>query len=150
MSIRTGLLACLIVVLGGYVAFARSTTRTPESPAFKIIPPSADLSPELAALSGIWQSKQEGGLPSRLIVEEIHPNWANIVYTWGDHPTGDLKAGWTRVRAKVLPDGTLHWGFPARFTVEVSSDGMSLQGKKEKAGRVATFAMRKAGSFAVQ
>ncbi len=150
MKARTGLLACLIVVLGGYVAMARNTTEPPKSSEFTIILPSPDLSPELAAFSGIWVSNSGGVLPSRLIVEEIHPNWASVVYTWGDHPTEGLTAGWARARARVLPDGKLRWGFPGKFTVEISSDRMSIHGKKEQAGSTATFAMRKAGSFAAQ
>ncbi len=150
MKARTGLLACLIVVLGGYVAMARNTTEPPGSSEFTIIPPSPDLSPELAAFSGIWVSNPGGVVPSRLIVEEIHPNWASIVYTWGDGPIGGLKTGWARARARVLPDGKLRWGFPGKFTVEISSDRMSIHGKKEQAGGVGTFAMQKTGSLAAQ
>ncbi len=147
MKARTGLLACLMVVLGEYIVLGRVMTRITGSPEVAITPPSADVPRELAAFSGVWQCNPEGSLPSRLIVEEIYPNWASIVYTWVDHPTEGLKAGWARVRAKVLPGGKLQWGFPGRFTVEMAQDGMSIEGKREQAGRQATFTLKKAGAL---
>jgi hypothetical protein len=144
---RTGILTCLFLVLGCYVASAGIASAIAGSPAVKITPPSEDLAPELAAFSGIWECHSHGVLPSRLIVEEIHPNWATVVYSWADHPTGEPKAGWARVRTKVFPDGKMQWGFPGKFTVEVAGDGMTIEGKKEQGGRVATFTMKKVGPF---
>ncbi len=144
MNARVGLLACLIVVVGGYVALWRLTPRMVGSLEITITPPSADVPRELTAYSGIWESNPGGDLPSRLIVEEIHPNWATIVYTWADHPTGEPKPGWARVRAKVVPGGKLRWAFPHKFTVDLAHDGMSLEGKREQAGKLVTFSLRKA------
>ncbi len=150
MKARTGLLACLIVLLGGYVVSARNTTPIAGSPDIRVTPPSADLAPELAAFSGIWEGGPEEVLPRRLIIESIHSNWATIVYTWAEHPTEGIKAGWMRVRAKVLPGGKLRWGFPGRFTVELANGGLAIEGKREQAGRVSTFTMKKVGPLAAQ
>jgi hypothetical protein len=150
MKMRTGLLACLIVLLGGYAVSARNATPIAVSPDISVVPPSLDLTPELAAFSGVWESSREEVLPSGLIIEEVHPNWATVVYTWTDHPTAGLKAGWMRVRANVLPGGKLRWGFPGRLTVELTHGGSGIEGKREQAGRVSTFTMKKVGQLAAQ
>ena len=149
MKLRIPLFACLFVVLGGYLALTSITATTIESPEVELTPPSVDLAPHFAAFSGIWEGSQDRCLPSRLVVEKIHPNWATIVYTWTDHPTGSFKAGWARVRAKALPDGTLRWGYPGRFTVRLVDGGTSLEGKMEQGGSVSTFRMNKVGRLAV-
>lgn len=109
----------------------------------RFTPPSPDLPPALAAFSGIWEDPQGGVLPSRLIVEEIHPEWATVVYLWADHPAGYFRGGWERVRARVVRGGKLRWGYPVRFTLELAEDGMSIEGTKERAGQVSTFTMKK-------
>ena len=143
-------LTCLFIVLVGYAASGRNTATIPEVPKVQITPPPVDLTPDLAAFSGIWESPQDGALPSRLIVERIYPNWATIVYTWADHPAGDFKGGWERVRAKVQPDGKLRWGYPGKFTIRIGEDGTSIEGTKEQAGRLSTFTMKKVEPFVAQ
>ncbi len=137
-------LTCLIVILGGYVASGKIPGVVPGPQEVKVIPPSPHLAPKLAALSGIWESPQGEILPSRLVVEQIDPTWASIIYFWGDDPTGSFRGGWKRVKARVLLGGKLRWGHPGKFTVEISEDGLSLEGKKEQAGRVSTFTMSRA------
>ncbi len=136
-------LTCLIVILGWYIASGKIPGVVPGPPEAKIIPPSPHLAPNLAALSGVWESPEGGVLPSRLVVEQIEPTWASIVYFWGDDPTGNFRGGWKRVTARVFPDGKLRWGHPGKFTIEISEDGLSLVGKKEQAGNASTFTMRR-------
>jgi hypothetical protein len=150
MKKRTLILVGLFVLLGGYAASGAIRATAPGRPEVKITPPPADLAPELAAFSGIWEDGRDGVLPARLIVEKIQANWATIVYTWADDPTGNFKAGWARVRAKVLPDGTLRWGYPGKFTVKLVNGGTNIEGKKEQAGSLSTFALKKVGLAAAQ
>jgi hypothetical protein len=150
MKARTGVLVFLAIVSIGYGAWGKIPAPIFAPPEVRITPPSPDLAAELAAFSGIWEDTQDGVLPSRLVIEKIHGNWATIVYVWADHPTGSFKGGWERVRAKVLPDGKLHWGYPGRFTVEIAKDGTSIEGTKEQAGRSSTFTMRKVWPFVAQ
>lgn len=134
----------MAILLIGYIASGQTTPSVITGLLkAKITPAASDLAPELTARRGTWEASNEEVLPNRLTIEEIHSNWATVVYSWADHPTAGLKAGWARVRAKVLPDGTLHWGYPGRFTLKMARDGMSLEGKKEQAGRVSNFTMRK-------
>lgn len=150
MKTRTLIIVGLFLLLGAYAASGAIRATAPGHPEVKITPPPAGLAPEVAAFSGIWDGARDGVLPNRLIVEKIHANWATIVYTWADDPTGNFKAGWARVRAKVLPDGTLHWGYPGKFTVKLVNDGTNIEGKKEQAGGVSTFTLKKVGLAAAQ
>jgi hypothetical protein len=150
MRAQTGLFACLILLLGGYAVSARNPAPIALSPDVRVTPPSEDLAPELAAFSGVWESSPEEVLPGRLIIEKIHSNRATVMYTWTDQPAAGLKAGWIRARANVLPGGRLRWGFPGRFTVELTHGGLGIEGKREQAGRVSTFTMKKVGQLAAQ
>ena len=143
MKARTAVFVFLAIVSIGYVAWGKIPAPILAPPEVRITPPSHDPAPKLAAFFGIWEDTQGGILPNRLVIEKIHANWATVLYVWADHPTGSFKGGWQRVRAKVLPDGKLHWGYPGRFTVEIAKDGTSIEGTKEQAGRISTFTMTK-------
>jgi hypothetical protein len=108
-----------------------------------VVPPATHVPPEVASLTGVWESLWGQGFPSRLVVEKIHPEWASIIYTWGDDPDGQFKAGWVRERAKVLPGGKLHCRYPGDFTFELSEDHTTLVGKSYWVGRADTIMMRR-------
>jgi len=144
MKARVAFLAFLILLLGVYAPLGIVRPIAPGRPEVNITPPPADLASELAAFSGVWENVQDHVLPTRLIVEDIQPNYATITYTWTQDPSGNFKAGWARVHAKVLPGGILRWGYPGRFTVKVVNDGTTIEGKKEQTGRVSTFTLKKA------
>lgn len=106
----------------------------PES--VKIIPPSADLNPEIAAFSGIWEGSWVGCLPSRLAVEKIDSDKAQVVYAWADHPYGDFKGGWRRLIADVYPGGErefarLEFGTAVNFTFSMDSNLQIIYGVRE-------------------
>jgi hypothetical protein len=147
MKAQSVVLVCLSVLPIGYLASERIAAIMTEAREVKIAQHASDVAPELAALTGIWEATEDGNFPKRLTVEKIDPNMAILVYAWADHPTGSFKGGWQRVRAKVLPGGKLRWGYPGSFTVQMAKDGMTLEGKREQAGRVATFTMKKVGPF---
>jgi hypothetical protein len=104
----------------------------------------------LASFSGIWEGSEDGVLPNRLVVEQIRPTWANIVYQWADSSTRHVRAGRERVLARMLPDGTLRWGYPVRFTLELADNGMSIKGRMERGGAASTFTLKKVGPFTME
>jgi hypothetical protein len=106
-------------------------------------PPAADLPPEVKAFFGTWEGTWDGVLPSRLVVEEIDATSARVVYAWADHPQGRFKGGWSRVRASVLPGGTLQWGSDVKFTFKMTPDRRSIEGAREEAGHIALVTMQK-------
>jgi hypothetical protein len=128
-----------LVLIGG----APSATILPAPPELHITVPAANLPPEVAAFSGTWEGAWDDVLPSRLVVEEIDTESARVVYAWADHPQGRFQAGWSRVRVKVLPGGTLQWGSDGRFTFTMARDRLSINGKWEEAEHIATVIMKK-------
>jgi hypothetical protein len=126
-----------------FIGGAPSATILPAPPELHITVPSAGLPPELAAFSGTWEGAWDDVLPSRLVVEEIDTESARVVYAWADHPQGRFQAGWSRVKAKVLPGGTLQWGSDGRFTFTMARDRLSINGKWEEADHLATVTMKK-------
>ncbi len=91
------------------VTNSASSTTAPELPMpanLQIVPPSSELDPNLAAYSGIWDGRWDGGLFARLIVESIEVSSAQVLYVYDSSP-GNFKAGWSRVKARVLNEGKL-------------------------------------------
>jgi hypothetical protein len=81
------------------------------------------------------------------VVEGVHPEWASVLYTWPEDPNGRFRPGWIRTRAKILPNGKLHWRHPGDFTFELSEDYTALVGKMDRAGRTATIVLYRSGPF---
>ena len=144
MKIRVVVVVVALACLAGYVA----TVSAPPAPApapktaqqLQILPAG------VAALSGVWEGVGPDALPMRLVVEDLHENWAVVLYTWGDQPDGMFQKGWVRVRAKVLPGGKLFWQHPGDFTFQLSDDRTTLVGTREQGGLAATSLMRRVPS----
>ena len=128
-----------LLLIGG----VPSATILPGPPEVHIVVPATDLPREVAAFSGTWEGAWDDVLPSRLVVEEIDTESARVVYAWADHPQGRFQAGWSRVRAKVLPGGALQWGSDERFTFTMARDRLSINGKWEEAEHMSTVIMKK-------
>jgi hypothetical protein len=128
-----------VVVMTG----AASAATLPAPPEIRMTPPAADLPPEVKAFFGTWEGTWDGVLPSRLVVEEIDATSARVVYAWADHPQGRFTGGWSRVRATVLPGGTLQWGSNVKFTFKMTQDRRSIEGAREEAGHIALVTMQK-------
>ena len=107
-------LAGLMVVSGISGSSWSSDPRTPT------------LSPATVALRGSWEGLDPTDAPRRLVVEQVHPEWAVVHYHWGDHPIGKVQPGWVRVRAKVHPEGKLFWQYGGDFTFRLSADRTTL------------------------
>ena len=133
------LIAGIIIILAGAFAADRIIASSSNHQVLPVSQVQEDHPRNLAALSGSWEGTWNGFLSGRLVVEEIHGNWATIVYTWGDHQkSGGVGQGETRTRVKILPDGRLQLG---ALTFAPSEDGVHLVGRWEQAGLSATVVM---------
>jgi len=144
MKTRTLIVVLALACLSGYVATGWSPSVP--APARTFVEPSPVATTETAALAGVWEGFGPDHLPMRLVVEDVHENWATILYSWGDQPEGMFQRGWVRVRARVLPNGKLFWRHPGEFTFQLSEDWTTLVGKREQGGRTATSLMRRVPS----
>ncbi|HTU02386.1 MAG TPA: hypothetical protein VMG58_11240 [Candidatus Sulfotelmatobacter sp.] len=150
MGKKIALLLTLIVAafVMGYTVTGSVRAPALAEPETHVSRPAETVSPALARYIGAWEGVWEGVLSSRIVIEEVHPHWAGLVYTWGDHPSGTFKGGSARVRAKVL-DGKLHWPFPGNFTFELSEDGTSLVGFIKQPTDTAMIIMKRAEPMAL-
>jgi len=143
MRMRSLVLAIAVATLSA-CATTGSTVNLPWPENLNITPPSPGLAPELAAFSGIWEGNWDGGLASRLAVEQIDTESARVVYAWDDSPPY-FKGGWTRIRAKVS-GGKIEWGTPPnpQFSFRMSGDRTTMHGERVRKDDVMhTVVMRK-------
>ena len=146
MKLATVGLATILALIGLVLVLTALDPAQPVlSPDTRVAQPAKNVPPEVASLAGIWEGARGQVFPSRVVVEKVHPEWANILYAWEDDPNGRFQAGWVRTRAKVLPGGKLHWRHPGDFTFELSEDYTALVGKKDQAGRTITFVLHRSG-----
>jgi hypothetical protein len=146
---RVAVLACLIAALSGCAGSGGLLASLPQPQDVSIIPPPAGLAPQVAAFWGMWEGYWRGPsgvLPSRLIVERIDSESAEVVYVWGDDPQGHFKAGWGRFKAKVLPRGILEFGWRRTTLVfEMREDRKSIEGGRVQGSTISAATMRRVG-----
>ncbi len=82
-----------------------------------------------------------------MVVERIDETRASLLLIGPNHPPGYPHDGWERVRARVLRDGGIEWGYPVRFTLRIAADGATLEAKIERAGATARTTLKKVGAF---
>jgi hypothetical protein len=141
--VAVGLAAILMLIGLALVLTALGSAQPALPPNVRVAQPPDNLPPEVAGLAGVWDGAPGQVFPSQLVVERVHPECADILYAWGDHPNGEFTAGWTRTRAKILPGGKLYWRRPGDFTFELSEDFTALVGKRGPASWAATIVLRR-------
>lgn len=105
--------------------------------------PTENLPPKISALLGSWAGRW-GVLPSQLVIEQIFAeNQAQVVYAWGDSPSGKFKAGWARSLATVSTDGIISWGTQAVFSFKLDIENDVLFGTRESAQSKDRIVMRR-------
>jgi hypothetical protein len=146
---RIALLVCLIVLLAGFARSAKiSDSSYSQPPVFTITSPPSDVSPMVAALSGMWVATNAGIGPTHVVVERINETWASMLQYWPAPPPGYTYGGWKRFRARVLPTGELLWGYPAKFKLRIAEDGITLESKIERGGTTtSTMTLKKVESL---
>jgi hypothetical protein len=146
MTSRAAWLLCGFGVIGAYVVLALCSPTLSGPPEIRITPPAPALGAKLAALSGVWEPTQDAILASRVVVEQIDESRATLLLIGRNHPPG-YPNGWERVRARVLGDGQIQWGYPTRFTLRLAESGATLETRIERAGATASMTYKKAGAF---
>jgi hypothetical protein len=103
----------------------------------RIIPPEAAVLQQLAAFSGKWSGVWDGILHHVLVVEEITPPHAVVIYAWGTAPQWQIaQPGWGRVQGEFV-DGALKLSLrrPATAMYRLQPDG-TLDATYEWAGGI--------------
>ena len=85
--------------------------------------PAADIAPEFATYSGTWRGKWGGSLDTYLVVEDVDPPTADVIYAWGTNRNVE-RPGWMR-RTGRFNDNELVvlLGPGVTTTFEMESDG---------------------------
>jgi len=107
---------------------------TPLPVNIKIIPPTPNISSDIAAFSGIWQGVWDNGRLTTLVVEKIKPPEAIAIYSWG--PWKKQGSGWRRYIG-MIDSGRLILSDPEReliITFLLSKDSQTLEGSWQKGG----------------
>jgi hypothetical protein len=69
----------------------------------RIVPPDAAVPQQLTAFSGKWSGVWDGILHHMLVVEEIIPPQAVVIYAWGTAPQWQIaQPSWSRVRSEIM------------------------------------------------
>ena len=100
----------------------------------KITSPRVEIPQDMAAFSGKWVGMWDGQLRTTLVVEEITPPTAKVIYSWGDNPRSDIQAGFARYVAKI-GHGKLQFGDPEKgitITFTISKDFDRVEGVYER------------------
>lgn len=121
---------CAVTLLGGFTfstILPDDRSRWSE-PAVESTP--AMLPYPTSALSGVWEGTWGHRMPTRVVVERLHPECATVLLAWGDVPVEGIPSGSMRLRAKILPDGRLHVADPFQLTFTLSEDGRDLVGTR--------------------
>lgn len=105
----------------------------------QIVPPAPELPKELAAFSGRWEGVWENGagVEAILIVCEINPKKAKIIYGW-NYIAGGSRRGYDSYTAKVRsgPKPKLEFGSAyATFVFEMQDDLKTIRGIREGRNR---------------
>jgi len=93
-------------------------------PGLAIVPPSADVPPALAALSGVWCMREDDGGVTVLVVERVTPPTARVVYALGSTATA-AGSDWWRAEASLSDGALFARPYPAlALSATVREDGV--------------------------
>ena len=102
----------LLTLLGYFLLNISGCASTAPLPAtLNIVPPSPDLSPEIAAFSGIWEGQWRGFQDTILVVEKIDNNKAEVILSYG--MTEGFEARYFYKTAEVSDGPVIRWTDPS-------------------------------------
>ena len=132
-------IVCFICILAALVGIALVNQLFAQP--VGVVVPAPDSDPAVAALIGSWDATHPGMI-TRVVVETVRPKWASVIVFWADAFAGAPGANRQRVRARVLADGVLQWGYPTLYNLRIQNGSALLRVEKEVLGefRYATFA----------
>lgn len=110
-----------------------------------IIPPNADVAPELAAFSGLWAGAWGGSLAGKLAVTEVNADGSvTAIYAWGNNP-GRFEGGWAELTGQISGNRLTLTAFNsgAQASYQMSDEGV-LNGTYNSDGEITRGVFRKA------
>jgi len=121
-------LKCIaVLILLGSAGLADAQVPLPAN--VSIVAPSPDIRKDIAAYSGKWVGSWSGILDAILIVEEVNPERAKVLYAWGDAPRWNVSKGFQRYQATVALARSAELAFGSgsvNFTASMNSDMSSI------------------------
>lgn len=130
-------LAVVLALLGsGCAAISGGWPRTPLPATIKIVPPSPDVPPQIAAYSGIWEGIWDIGLSVTIVIEQITNEEVIAIYSWGTHR--NIKEGWRGVIGHVQNDSIVLQLGVAKVTLKMS--GKNVHAEYRRGGSI-TYAV---------
>ncbi len=128
MKKRRGIVSLFLflVFLALGISSCASTVLLPAT--LNIVPPSADVSPEIAAFSGMWEGKLNGMVDTILVVEKINTETAEVIISMGEWM--GFKPRYFYATAKVLHGPTIEWINKKgnKFVYKMNKDLKSISG----------------------
>jgi hypothetical protein len=105
--------------------FSCATIPVPLPSDFRVVTPPPTVPKELAAFSGKWSGVWDGILDHILVVEEIDPTHAVVIYAWGTSTQWRIdRPGWSRVRGEFVGSALkLSLPRPATVIYRMRADG---------------------------
>lgn len=94
-----------VILLFSIVAIGCATTSPPLPEGLNIVPPSQDISPELAAFSGSWKGTMSSGMEIILVVEKIDAKKADVIISFA--PAYEFKGFYQYHEAEILDDSSI-------------------------------------------
>jgi len=132
---RYSIIAMLFAMTAAVIGCAGQMNALPLPQDAQVTVPGANVAKELVALSGSWKGSwlvpgAGVGYDGVLIVEQVNPDTATIVYAWGNNPWKPNDSGWYRRRVDLLqsPAGVEWKTGTFKFSFRLNSDGSTLSG----------------------
>ncbi|MBU4582128.1 MAG: hypothetical protein KKH02_06945 [Proteobacteria bacterium] len=144
---RVSIVSALVLVsllLVGCAIPTRPTATIPLPQDMKIVAPEPTLSPEIKAFSGKWFGVWDGILEHILVVEQINPPDATVIYAYGKAASWNTaNPNFFRPQAQIEP-GVLKLSTrrPAKVTYRLQSDG-TLDATYEWSGGISSTKMKR-------
>jgi hypothetical protein len=132
------ILGVLLTVLSVYIVASQIQGTAVKPMEFSPSQAASPASYQTRALAGSWGGFSKNDIPIRLVVEEVHPEWALVLFAWGRNADGSRPHGSIRTRAKILPDGRLCISYPVHLIFSLSEDSRSLIGTTVNADPLAS------------
>jgi hypothetical protein len=122
------LLGVLLPMVGAYTVSTQLPGSAEKAMERNPSPAASPIPYETRALAGSWGGISKNGVPIRLVVKDVRPEWAQVFLAWGKDAEGFNPQGSMWTHAKILPDGRLCISYPVHLILALSEDSRNLVG----------------------
>lgn len=123
------MVGCALSVLAYWPIAGHAEAPLPND--ISIATPRAGLNNGLAAFLGRWFGSWNGNMDAVIIIEDITPNDAKILYAWSADPAWNIQEGYARYDGKVKVDEKITLSFISKsssiFEITMNSGLSSLE-----------------------